>query len=444
METPLKLLLIEDSPADALLLTRELSKGGYAPLVTRVETAEAMLAELETDQWDLIISDYRMPLFSGPDALALLKKQGIDLPFIIVSGTIGEVNAVDAMLAGANDYVMKNNMTRLVPAIRREIADAHSRAAHREAEAALFESEERFRNMADSAPVLLWVSDTAGNLVYVNKKWLDFTGRTMQAELDATRVNLVHPGDLAIFQSTYLAAMAHRGGFQLEYRMRKRDGQWRTMLDTGSPRYLKNGAFAGYIGTCLDLTERKNAEQENYRLLQEREKVAIQQKTFVRDILYSVTDGKLRVCDNEAGLPPATRPQCEPIPLTTESGIRALRYTAVDAMEERGYDRARWYDMATAIGEAGMNAVVHAGGGKGQIFSSANTVQAWISDHGVGIDLEALPKATLQKGYTTAGTLGHGMKMMLGMVDRLWLLTQPTGTTVVLEQDREPSLPIWA
>ena len=104
----------------------------------------------------------------------------------------------------------------------------------------------------------------------------------------------------------------------------------------------------------------------------------------------------------------------------------------------------RMQDMITAVGEAGMNAVVHAGGGVAWVSGGENgTVQIWIEDRGKGIDMQRLPKATLERGYTTAGSLGHGFWLMLKTVDRLWLLTGPNGTTVVLEQDATLAEPSW-
>ncbi|WP_126456167.1 PAS domain S-box protein [Sulfuriflexus mobilis] len=124
MATPLRLLLVEDSEQDAELLLRHLRKGGLEVLAHRVETGETMLAALSSEQWDLIISDYTMPCFSGLDALKLAREHGEDIPFIIVSGNIGEEKAVATMLAGAHDYVMKDNLARLMPAIERELKDA--------------------------------------------------------------------------------------------------------------------------------------------------------------------------------------------------------------------------------------------------------------------------------------------------------------------------------
>ena len=140
MSKQLRVLLVEDSEDDAVLVTRELKKGGYIPIIERVETPEDMQKVLEEKTWDLVVSDYVLPRFSGLDALKLLKKSGIDLPFVVVSGKIGEDTAVEAMRAGAHDYIMKDNLTRLNPAIKRELEEVKVRQERRDAEKDLIQS----------------------------------------------------------------------------------------------------------------------------------------------------------------------------------------------------------------------------------------------------------------------------------------------------------------
>ncbi len=135
--TPLRLLLIEDSEDDAALVLRELSRAGYAVFSERVETPDALAAALERQRWDMAIADYTMPRFSGTAALALLREYDGEMPFIFVSGTIGEDAAVAAMRTGAHDYIMKDHLKRLVPAVERELREAAGRLSRKQAEARL-------------------------------------------------------------------------------------------------------------------------------------------------------------------------------------------------------------------------------------------------------------------------------------------------------------------
>ncbi len=149
MTTPLRLLVVEDSEDDFLLLLRELSRGGYDPSFLRVETSHDMKKALAGQSWDLIISDYIMPRFSGIAALKITSQLGLDIPFIIVSGKIGEETAVDAMKAGAHDYIVKGNLSRLAPAVERELREAERRRKSREAEDELRRYREHLEEMVE-------------------------------------------------------------------------------------------------------------------------------------------------------------------------------------------------------------------------------------------------------------------------------------------------------
>lgn len=135
---PLRALIVEDSEDDAVLLLHELQRGGYETSHARVETPEDMKAELSSKTWDIIYSDFSMPRFSAFDALALVHSMDIDIPFIIVSGTIGEDRAVTAMKAGAHDYILKGNLKRLIPATERELREAKVRREHRRADETIY------------------------------------------------------------------------------------------------------------------------------------------------------------------------------------------------------------------------------------------------------------------------------------------------------------------
>ena len=141
MNPTLNVLLVEDQEDDAILIEKELRRGGFDPSCMRVETAGAMNGALAGRSWDVIICDYTLPQFGGVQALDYLHRTGLDIPFIIVSGTISEETAVAAMRAGAHDYIMKGNLARLVPAIQRELKEAAQRQALREAEDKLKQAE---------------------------------------------------------------------------------------------------------------------------------------------------------------------------------------------------------------------------------------------------------------------------------------------------------------
>ncbi len=169
-----------------------------------------------------------------------------------------------------------------------------------------------------------------------------------------------------------------------------------------------------------------------------------QQQAFLRDVLLSVTDKKLRLCQSPAEMPPCHAPAAEPVPVRSES-LRLLRQSALEAAKAQGFAEECCHDLITAVGEAAMNAVVHGGGGEARVcVGPGKTVQVWVEDKGAGITLENLPRATLERGHSTVGSLGHGFWLMLKTADRLWLLTGKTGTTLVLEQDPTAPELAWA
>ena len=145
MKRTLRALIVEDRDDDRVLLVRALERGGFDVVHERVESAESMAAALGAREWDVVLSDYSLPSFSALQALEVLKSTGIDLPFIVVSGTIGEETAVEALRAGAHDFLVKRAFARLVPAIERELREAANRREKRKAVFALRQAETKFR-----------------------------------------------------------------------------------------------------------------------------------------------------------------------------------------------------------------------------------------------------------------------------------------------------------
>ncbi|HWQ08641.1 MAG TPA: ATP-binding protein [Holophaga sp.] len=159
---PLRVLLVEDSEDDAELNLLELKQSGFAPEALRVETSLAMTQALESCAWDIVLSDFQLPAFEGFGALRLLQTSGQDIPFILVSGAIGEEVAVAVLKAGAHDCVLKGNLARLGPVVSRELREARGRRERRAAERNLRVAEERYRDLFEHSPIPTWVADFSG------------------------------------------------------------------------------------------------------------------------------------------------------------------------------------------------------------------------------------------------------------------------------------------
>ena len=272
MSKPLRVLIVEDSENDALLLVRELRRGGFEPKIERVDTAEAMSAALAHKTWDLVICDYSMPHFSGIAALELLKQSGLDLPFIIVSGSIGEDVAVAAMKAGAHDYLMKGNLRRLISAIERELRDAEVRKQRRQAQEALDDSEARKAAIFDSALDSIISTDHAGRIIEFNPqaeksfgyKRDDVVGRPMAELIILAGLRETHEQALARYLATGSII-----GKRVELTAMRSDGsEFPVELSLTAIATKSQPIFTAYI---RDLTEQRKQEEirERSRELEE-------------------------------------------------------------------------------------------------------------------------------------------------------------------------------
>ncbi|MDP2853910.1 MAG: response regulator, partial [Smithellaceae bacterium] len=168
MGIPLRVLIIEDSDGDVALEVRSLKAAGYQVTYAVAQTATEMKAALLNQAFDIVISDHGMPQFDAPGALAVLKQSGLDIPFIIVSGSISEETAVALIKAGAHDYVMKDRLPRLVPAIQRELREAESRRERKRESEALRESEKKYRLLADNVNDVICILDMNLNYTYIS------------------------------------------------------------------------------------------------------------------------------------------------------------------------------------------------------------------------------------------------------------------------------------
>jgi PAS domain S-box-containing protein len=275
----LRILFVEDIPEDAEIAARELRKAGFAFVERRVDNRETFLAALEEFAPNIIVSDYSMPRFDGMRALQLAQERVPELPFIVVTGSKNEETAVQCLKAGAADYVIKSHIFRLPYALRDALEHARIRTEKEAASRALKESEENYRTLADSGQALIWTADAERSYTYFNKPWLEFTGRSFEQEAGDGWMDGVHPEDLTGYRAVYDAAFTARQKFSLEFRLRRADGIYRWVQNDGSPRLTGDGRFLGYIGHCLDISERKTAEQQLRLTLAERE-------TLLRELFH--------------------------------------------------------------------------------------------------------------------------------------------------------------
>ena len=261
----LRVLLVEDCEDDSLLVRRQLTEGGYTPLVTRVENSEALHAALRDYTWDLVLADWNLPQFSALFALDMLKSVGLDVPFIIVSGEIGEEAAIAAMKAGAHDYVMKSNLARLVPAIQRELREVEERRARRRAEATLAAGEERLRLVARATQDAIWDWDLTTNEFWWGEGLHALFGYGVHEVPQAIEFwyGRLHPEENERVIATRFAAInSLKETWSDQYRFRRADGSFADVLDRGYVLRNEDGLAVRAVGALIDLTEQKRIQAE--------------------------------------------------------------------------------------------------------------------------------------------------------------------------------------
>jgi PAS domain S-box-containing protein len=273
MTPHLRVLIVEDSEDDMLLMLRELRRGGYSLDYIRVDTPATMQTALEQQTWDIAISDYTMPAFSAPKALQLLQNQQLDIPFIIVSGTIGEETAVAAMKAGAHDYFTKGNLARLVPAVERELREAEDRRQRRRAEQALQNATTVLREYADEleelynhAPCGYHSLDRDSMFVRINDTELNMLGYTRDEIVGQKAFpDLLTAESLEIFRDNFPRFLERGWVRDLEFQMIRKDG---TILPVSISATVVTDGAGNYLmsrSVVVDITHRKLAEAERKR-----------------------------------------------------------------------------------------------------------------------------------------------------------------------------------
>ncbi|MDT3736395.1 MAG: EAL domain-containing protein [Denitratisoma sp.] len=265
---PLRVLLVEDTADDAVLLMRTLAKGGFAPEHIRVDTAKAMREALDAGAWDIVISDYSLPEFSAFQALEMTKRHDPDLPFIIVSGNIGEDVAVGAMRAGAQDYLLKHNLKRLAPAVARELDEAASRRNRLAAEQALREQRHRLDSILNALGDIVWsVSLPDLRVAHLNPAAEFILGHpldSLKRGLKFWHRKVIHPGDRDRMRG-YLRNTLRSGANSAEYRIVRPDGTIRWLFDRSRVIMDEQGRPMRIDGVASDVTRHKESQALLYR-----------------------------------------------------------------------------------------------------------------------------------------------------------------------------------
>ena len=232
MKKPLRVLLLEDSEDDALLAVHELRRAGFEPDWSRVETEPDYLAHLEPTL-DVILADYHLPQFDALKALHRLQERGLDIPFIVVTGALGDEAAVECLRQGATDYLLKDRLARLGPAVTHALDLKRVRDDKRRAVEALARSEERYRSFVTASAQVVWTTDPLGEVDSELPEWQAYTGQTAEEARGLGWMAAIHPEDHARVAEAWRKACDSRRLYEVEYRLRLHDGTWRQIWRAG-------------------------------------------------------------------------------------------------------------------------------------------------------------------------------------------------------------------
>ena len=273
----LRILLLEDTPSDAELEEHELRKLGIPFTLQRVETRDSFVRALGEFNPDIILSDYNLPDFGGMEALEIVRNNYPDIPVIMVTGALPDIEAVGLIHAGAKDYVLKDRLARLGAAVQRVLSAEQGVRARKAAEKSLRESEAKFRSLVESTSDWIWEIDEHGNYTYSSPQVLGMLGYTAEDVIGKTPFDLMTPEDAGRIRDRFASIAGERKHFKLlENANLHKNGQVVSLETSGTPMFDAHGVFKGYRGIDRDITERKEAEKERRASAEKLEQILLQ------------------------------------------------------------------------------------------------------------------------------------------------------------------------
>ena len=264
MNDRIKILHLEDSLNDSEIIQSLINEGGFEYEYILVDNEEDFIVAIENQSIDIILSDFSLPDYNGTQALKIARIKNDQIPFIFVSGAMGEDRAIDAMLNGATDYVLKNKLERLVPAITRALNEQKLETDRSLAVAELRESEERFKAIFNDAPMGISLVDSLSGKIYnVNPMFAEIAGRTIAEMTNINWMSITHPDDIQMDLNNMAKLLAGEiNGYRMEKRYIHPDGSFVWINMTVSQILYKDKSHPRHLCMMEDITERKRAEQE--------------------------------------------------------------------------------------------------------------------------------------------------------------------------------------
>lgn len=322
----LRALIVEDDLDDAALLVLELERAGLAAITSRVDSLAQLASALASDGWEIVISDFHLRDFTALDALALVKDTGRDIPFIIVSGTLGEEVAVEAMKRGANDFFLKDRVHRLALAVEREVREAENRRERREAVARVAENERRFRAIFNQSIAGIAQIDLDGRFTVINEQYARIAGRSAH-ELHGRAIReIVVPAQRAAFDRELSIALEQVRGVAFETTYERPDGSSVWVDHSLSVVVDEHGRASFAVAIVQDITRKKHVEEE------------LRQSIAIRDDFLAMASHELKT--------PVTS-----LELVLSSSLRVLGdgAGALDKLQQRLQVAAKQVDRLTTL-----------------------------------------------------------------------------------------------